>query len=124
MYTNFRQNLSVGGRHDGSTMLGVNCMRIPAKRVVETVLRIIELFREEKEGASPAGQGQAATLKEWIHAVAAGAGAGAIRSVADLKARLAPLAEPPSFDDDPGFYSDHGANASYHARTGKGECAA
>ena len=120
--------MSVGGRHDGSTMLGVNCMRIPAKRVVETVLRIIELFREEREGAPAAGQAQAqaqaATLKEWIHAVAAGAGAGAIRSVADLKARLAPLAEPPSFEDDPGFYSDHGADAAYHARTGKGECAA
>ena len=116
--------MSVGGRHDGSTMLGVNCMRVPAKRVVETVLRIIELFREEGEGASQAGQVQAATLKEWIHAVAAGAGGGAIRSVADLKARLAPLAEPPSFEDDPGFYADHGADAAYHARTGKGECAA
>ena len=114
--------MSVGGRHDGSTMLGVNCMRVPAKRVVEAVLRIIELFREERDAR--AGQAQAATLKEWIHAVAAGAGAGDIRSVADLKARLAPLAEPPSFEDDPGFYADHGADAAYHARTGKGECAA
>ena len=113
--------MSVGGRHDGSTMLGVNCMRVPAKRVVEAVLRIIELFREERD--AQAGQANA-TLKEWIHAVAAGAGAGAIRSVADLKAHLAPLAEPPSFEDDPGFYSDHGADAAYHARTGKGECAA
>ena len=111
--------MSVGGRHDGSTMLGVNCMRIPARRVVETVLRIIETFREEK-GA----QGAPATLKEWLHAVAAGAGAGAVRSVADLKARLAPLAEPPSYEDDPDFYTDHGADAAYHARTGKGECAA
>ena len=114
--------MSVGGRHDSSTMLGVNCMRVPAKRVVEAVLRIIELFREERDAR--AGQAQAATLKEWIHAVAAGAGAGDIRSVADLKARLAPLAEPPSFEDDPGFYADHGADAAYHARTGKGECAA
>lgn len=114
--------MSVGGRHDGSTMLGVNCMRIPARRVVETVLRIVELFREER--GAPGGAEGPATLKEWAHAVAAGSGAGAVRSVADLKARLAPLAEPPSYEDDPDFYTDHGADAAYHARTGKGECAA
>ena len=120
--------MSVGGRHDGSTMLGVNCMRVPARRVVEAVLEIIGLFREERDAAAQAGGGGGAqapaTLKEWAHAVAAGAGAGAVRSVADLKARLAPLAEPPSFEDDPEFYTDHGADAAYHARTGKGECAA
>lgn len=111
--------MSVGGRHDGSTMLGVNCMRVPARRVVPAILEIVRLFREER-GAPPA----AATLKDWLHAVAAGAGAGAVRSVADLKARLAPLAEPPSFDEDPEFYADHGADGAYHARTGRGECAA
>ena len=121
--------MSVGGRHDGGTMLGVNCMRVPAKRVVETVLEIIGLFRAERDaaaaGASGGGGGPAPqTLRDWLHAVAAGAGAGAVRSVADLKARLAPLAEPPAFEDDPGFYADHGADSSYHARTGKGECAA
>lgn len=120
--------MSVGGRHDGSTMLGVNCMRVPARRVVPAILEIVRLFREER-GAPPAEAEAeeappAATLKDWLHAVAAGAGAGAVRSVADLKARLAPLAEPPSFDEDPEFYADHGADGAYHARTGRGECAA
>ena len=123
--------MSVGGRHDGSTMLGVNCMRVPARRVVPAILEIVRLFREEGGAPPPAAAAgaeeapaAAATLKDWLHAVAAGAGAGAVRSVADLKARLAPLAEPPSFDEDPEFYADHGADGAYHARTGRGECAA
>ena len=135
--------MSVGGRHDGRTMLGVNCMRIPARRVLPAVLKIVEMFREERGGGGgaaargdsqepaqgdsaqpPAQAGAPPTLQEWLHAIAAGAGAGAVRTVADLKARLAPLAEPPTFDEDPEFYTDYGADAAYHARTGRGECAA
>ena len=113
--------MSVGGRHDGETALGVNCMRVPAKRVIPALMRIIGLFREEKAaGAESAPQ----TLKAWAHAVAAGAGAGPVGTVADLRARLAEFAEPPEFGDDPGFFADYGSDASYRARTGKGECAA
>ncbi len=114
--------MSVGGRFDGQTALGVNCMRMPAKRVIPAVLRVIELFRRDKEAAG--GAPQAGTLASWAHGVAAGTGAGAVRTVADLKRELAPLAEPPEFGDDPGFYSDYGSDGGYHARTGRGECAA
>ena len=113
--------MSVGGRYDGETMLGANCMRVPAKRVIPALMRIIALFREEKEAGGPSAP---QTLKAWAHAVAAGAGAGPVGSIADLRARLAEFAEAPEFGDDPGFFADYGGDGSYHARTGKGECAA
>ena len=111
MYPNYM--MSFGGRSDGRTMLGVGVMRMPAKRVIPALLRIIEIFRARKKGGD--------TLESWAHRVATGADE---YTLADLKRDLAPLAAPPPPSDDPDFYSDYGAGGAYHTKTGKGECAA
>ncbi len=114
MYPNYQ--MSLGGRSDGGTMLGVTCMRVPAKRVIPVILKIIETFRQNR--------GEGDTLRDWIHRVVTGHEGPPVASVADLKGILAPLAAPPAIDEDPDFYADYGADTSYHTKTGKGECAA
>ena len=47
MYPNYQ--MSLGGRFDGDTMLGQTCIRVPAKRVIPVILKIIELFKENKK---------------------------------------------------------------------------
>lgn len=108
--------MSLGGRADGETMLGVNVMRIPAKRVMPAILKVIESFKANKKPGD--------TLKSWIHKVVTGHSDSQIKSVDDVKKILLPLTQVPSVADDKDFYADYGSDSSYHARTGKGECAA
>ncbi len=108
--------MSIGGRSDGDTMLGVTCMRIPAKRVIPAILKVIEVFRENKKPDD--------TLQTWIHRLVTGSEDSKINSIDELKKILAPLAVPPNLEDDKDFYSDYGGDDNYHTRTGKGECAA
>jgi sulfite reductase (ferredoxin) len=108
--------MSLGGRADGQTMLGVNVMRIPAKRVMPAILKVIETFKANKKPGD--------TLKSWIHKVVTGHSDSQIKSVDDIKKILLPLTQVPSVTDDKDFYADYGSDSSYHTRTGKGECAA
>ncbi len=114
MYANYQ--MSIGGRSDGDTMLGQTCVRVPAKRVIPVILKIIELFKQNKQSDD--------TLKTWIHRVVSGNEDSEIKSVVDIKKILEPLIVPPTIEDDPDFYLDYGSDASYHTKTGKGECAA
>ncbi len=114
MFPNYQ--MSLGGRSDGETMLGVTCHRIPAKRVIPVILKIIELFKQNKKSND--------TLKEWIHRIINGKEDSEIKSVLDMRKALDPLTIPPTKEDDPDFYNDFGSDSSYHTKTGKGECAA
>ena len=114
MYANYQ--MSLGGRSDGDTMLGKICLRVPAKRVIPVILRIIEIFKENKKPHD--------TLKSWIHRVVNDNEDSKITSILEIKKMLEPLTAPPSIQDDPDFYLDYGTDTSYHTKTGKGECAA
>ena len=114
MYPNYM--MSLGGRSDGDTMLGVGTMRIPAKRVIPVILKIIEVFRENRKPGD--------SLAAWVHRLVSGNEDSDVKSTDDLKKVLAPLAAPPSKEEDPEFYADYGSDTSYHTKTGKGECAA
>ena len=114
MYANYQ--MSLGGRYDEETMLGQTCLRVPAKRVIPVILKIIELFKENKKSDD--------TLKSWIHRIVNNSEDSAIKSINDIKKILEPLIVPPNKDDDPDFYLDYGSDTSYHTKTGKGECAA
>ena len=109
-------HMSLGGRSDGDTMLGVSVLRIPAKRVMPTILKIIETFKANKK--------QGETLKSWIHKIVAGHGDSQIKSINDVKKTLLPFTVAPSITEDKDFYADYGSESGYHTRTGKGECAA
>jgi sulfite reductase (ferredoxin) len=114
MYPNYMMQL--GGRSDGETMLGISCLRVPAKRVIPVILKIIELFKQNKKPEDD--------LKSWIRRVVNGIDDSEIKSMDDIKKILTPLTIPPSKSDDADFYSDYGNDTSYHTKTGKGECAA
>jgi len=114
MYANYQ--MSLGGRFDGETTLGQTCLRVPAKRVIPVILKIIELFKENKKPDD--------TLKSWIHRIINDSEDSAIKSIIDIKKILEPLVIPPTKDEDPDFYLDYGSDTSYHTKTGKGECAA
>jgi sulfite reductase (ferredoxin) len=114
MYANYQ--MSMGGRSDGDTMLGQTILRIPAKRIIPVILKVIEIFKANKKSDD--------TLKSWIHRVVNGNEDSEIKSLADIKKILEPLVIPPTIEEDPDFYLDYGSDASYHTKTGKGECAA
>jgi sulfite reductase (ferredoxin) len=114
MYPNYQ--MSLGGRSDGETMLGATCHRIPAKRVIPVILKIIELFKQNKKSND--------TLQDWIHRIVNGKEESTIKSVLDMRKALDPLIIPPTKESDPDFYNDYGSDSSYHTKTGKGECAA
>ena len=114
MYPNYQ--MSLGGRSDGDAMLGEICLRVPAKRVISVILKIIELFKEHKKPDD--------TLQSWIHRIVTQNEDSEIKSINDIKKVLEPLTIPPTKEDDPDFYLDYGSDTSYHTKTGKGECAA
>lgn len=108
--------MSLGGRADEQTMLGANVLRIPAKRVIPAILKIIEIFKADKKPGD--------TLKAWVHRIVSGHNDSQIKSLDDIKKILLPFTEVPPISSDKDFYADYGSDSSYHARTGKGECAA
>jgi sulfite reductase (ferredoxin) len=108
--------MSLGGRSDGDTMLGVNCLRIPAKRIIPVILKIIELFKQNKKNND--------TLATWLHRIVNGNEDSQIKSIDDFKKILSPFTVPPTKEEDNDFYTDYGSDGSYHTKTGKGECAA
>jgi len=114
MYPNYQ--MSLGGRSDGQTTLGVNCMRIPAKRVIPVILKIIELFKKNKKSED--------TLSSWVTRIIEEKEDSEIKSINDFKTVLSPLIMPPTVTEDADFYSDYGGDTRYHTITGKGECAA
>jgi sulfite reductase (ferredoxin) len=114
MYANYQMLL--GGRSDGDTRLGDTCLRVPAKRVIPVILKIVEVFKENKKEND--------TLKTWIHRVVNNSDDSKIQSIKDIQKLLEPVIVPPTKDDDPDFYLDYGSDSSYHTKTGRGECAA
>ncbi len=108
--------MSLGGRSDHDAMLGITCMRVPAKRIIPVLLKLIEIFKNNKKSGD--------TLSSWINRIVKGHENSEIKSVDDLKKILSPLTVPPTKEDDADFYSDFGSDTNYHTITGKGECAA
>ena len=114
MYPNY--TMSLGGRADGDAMLGVNCMRVPVKRIIPVILKIIELFKKNKHPND--------SFSSWIDRIVKGNENSQIKSVNDFKKELSPLVVPPTKEQEKDFYTDYGEDTGYHTMTGKGECAA
>jgi sulfite reductase (ferredoxin) len=96
--------------------LGKVVMRVPAKRVVDTLLKIVELYRQHKNGSE--------TMHQWVTAVTRGTATGSIRNLDDIKAALAQAVQLPSPQEDPDAYMDYGSDSRFIAKTARGECAA
>jgi sulfite reductase (ferredoxin) len=109
-------NMLLGGRSDEDTTLGHTCTKVPAKRVIPTILKIVEIFKSEKR--------QGETLDMWMCRVLEGNGGPNVKSLDDIKELLKSTLVVPTKEQDEDFYADYGNDGSYHAKTGRGECAA
>lgn len=105
-----------GGSAGEHGELGKAAMRVPAKRVIDTVLKVIELYRQQKSGSE--------TLHQWITSITKGRGTGAIKNMEDMKTALAQVIQLPAPENDPDAYMDYGSDARFSAKTARGECAA
>jgi sulfite reductase (ferredoxin) len=105
-----------GGSAGEQGELGKAAMRVPAKRVIDTVLRVIEIYKQQRSGSE--------TLHQWVVNVTKGRGTAGIKNLEELKAALAQVTQLPTPDKDPDAYRDYGSDSSFSAKTARGECAA
>jgi sulfite reductase beta subunit-like hemoprotein len=106
----------LGGSSGENGELGRTIMRIPAKRVIEVILKIIEIYKEEHDKNE--------SLDNWISKIVNGAGLGKVTNLDDLKSALIEVANLVSIVEDPDAYRDYGNDSKFVAKTARGECAA
>src|ERR671923_151842 len=105
-----------GGSAGEDGELGKAVMRVPAKRVIDTTLKIIELFKKERASQE--------TLHQWIIRLTKGQGSGSIKNLEDMKAALGEVVQLPSPQESSDAYRDYGSDSHFTAKTARGECAA
>lgn len=105
-----------GGSAGEQGELGRAVMRVPAKRVIDAILKVIEAYRAQKA--------ENETLHQWVTKIVKGQGAGSVKNLEDVKALLAPVIQLPAVEQDPDAYRDYGSDAKFTAKTARGECAA
>ena len=107
-----------GGRDGEEGMLGRTVMRVPAKRVISTIIKIIEIYRQERSADE--------SLTKWIGKLINGEDndKGEINNLDDIKKALMQTISLPNPNDDPESYMDYGNDIKFSAKTAKGECAA
>jgi sulfite reductase (ferredoxin) len=131
-----------GGSAGETGELGRAVMRVPAKRVIDTTLKIIELYKKERSAAAATATSAIAggdhedgdkeqqqqhnheTLHQWIIRLVKGQGSGSIKNIEDMKAALAEVIQLPSSQQNPDAYRDYGSDTHFTAKTARGECAA
>jgi sulfite reductase (ferredoxin) len=134
-----------GGSAGETGELGRAVMRVPAKRVIDTTLKIIELYKKESSTATTTTTASSAiaggdhedgdkeqqqqqhnheTLHQWIIHLVKGQGSGSIKNIEDMKAALAEVIQLPSSQQNPDAYRDYGSDTHFTAKTARGECAA
>jgi sulfite reductase (ferredoxin) len=106
----------LGGSSGENGELGRTIMRVPAKRVIEVILKIIEIYKEERDKNE--------SLDNWIKRIVNGGGLGKVTNFDDLKSALSEVAKLASIVEDPDAYRDYGNDSNFVAKTARGECAA
>lgn len=105
-----------GGDSGEFSVLAKPIMRVPAKRVIDTIRRIIELYKEERSFGG--------SLKEWIGKIVIGEGIGKVKDIEGMKKLLSAITQLPPADQEPEMYRDYGNDIKFSAKTARGECAA
>jgi sulfite reductase (ferredoxin) len=105
-----------GGDSGEFSVLAKPIMRVPAKRVIDTLRKIIELYKEERSFGG--------SLKEWLDKIVRGEGIGKVKDIEGMKKLLYPTTQLPPADKEPEMYRDYGNDIKFSAKTARGECAA
>lgn len=105
-----------GGSAGEQGQLGKAVMRVPAKRVIVIIEKILEIYKLERSSNE--------TFKEWINKIVNGEGTGSAKNIDYMKAMLNPVTQLASVEQDPDSYRDYGADSKFSAKTARGECAA
>src|ERR687896_171940 len=105
-----------GGSAGEQGELGKPIMRVPAKRVIDTIREIIKMYKQETHDSE--------TLSQWINKIVKGEGTGSIRNIEDIKELLLPVTQLPPIEKQPELYNDYGNDRKFSAKTARGECAA
>jgi sulfite reductase (ferredoxin) len=105
-----------GNGYEDEGKLGKAIMRVPAKRVIDVIKKIVELYKNEKSSSE--------TLDIWIDRIINNKGNGNIKNMDDIKTLLTPITQLPPFEEDQELYQDYGNDIKFVAKTARGECAA
>jgi len=105
-----------GGSAGEHGELGKGVMRVPAKRVIDTISKIIEIYKQERSGDE--------TLNQWINKIVRGEGAGNVKNIENMKIELLPITQLAPIEQDAESYVDYGNDIKFTAKTARGECAA
>ncbi len=96
----------VGGwTAEGVAEFGLRLGMVPAKRVPDAAKRLLEMYRDERQGSE--------TFRAWTQRV----------GVEKLKKEMEPFKTLPPFSERPDLYEDLGAFGEFKLEVGKGECA-
>ena len=105
-----------GGSAGEHGELGKGVMRVPAKRVIDTINKIIEIYKQERSGDE--------TLNQWINKIVRGEGAGNVKNIENMKLELLSITQLAPIEQDAESYVDYGNDIKFTAKTARGECAA
>ncbi len=109
-------NMLLGGRVGKDNALGRIVARVPARRIIDVILRLIDVYRKERVDGE--------RFASWIDRILEGKGTGNIKNVDDLKLIIEEASRLPSPAEDPESYMDYGSDSRFIVRTARGECAA
>lgn len=109
-------NMLLGGSIGENASLGKTFTRVPAKKVIDVVLKVIELYKQEKN--------EGERLNEWISRLLRGEGTKNVKNLQSLKSIIDEVAQLPSPGQNPELYKDYGSEDRFTAKTARGECAA
>jgi sulfite reductase (ferredoxin) len=107
-----------GGKDGEDGVLGKSVMRVPAKRVISTIIKIIDIYRQERNTNE--------SLAMWVSKLIKGVPNTnrTAKNLDDIKTALMETTSLPSPQDDPDAYMDYGNDVKFSAKTARGECAA
>ncbi|HEX5976191.1 MAG TPA: nitrite/sulfite reductase [Nitrososphaeraceae archaeon] len=105
-----------GGSEGENGELGKAIMRVPAKRVIDIIRKIIDVYKQECNNNE--------TLNQWINKIVLGEGKGRIKNIENIKEILLPVTQLAPIEQDPELYRDYGNDVKFSAKTARGECAA
>lgn len=108
--------MSFGGSAGEHGELGKGVMRVPAKRVIGTICKIIEIYKQERSDVE--------TLNQWINKIVRGEGGGNVKNIENMKIELLPVTQLAPIEQDADLYLDYGNDIKFTAKTARGECAA